>query len=234
MEQIEIDETIDALQDRVSEDVMAQVIRVVDQQIVPSKWTSPDLQQSQEGLETSRRSIQVPVQNQLRVLVSPRSENNTAEPTSQLERVLDQGNIPEQQQIAQILVQPIAQRNVPVVLQEDTAGTPMVDEFPAPQGGWVTIDLANVQRLRTTEQGDPPPPQIVQESILTAPLQRTIPQGLQPDLASVFVNADQMVAAYEKKPRVFPTRQIQGPSVAPNTVSLTTPYSFSEWNTEQY
>eukprot|EP00971_Amphidinium_carterae_P176519 3499800-Amphidinium_carterae.1 len=97
-----------------------------------------------------------------------------------------------------------------MVLQEDTAGTPMVDEFPAPQGGWVTIDLANVQRLRTTEQGSPPPPQIVQESILTAPLQRTIPQGPQPDLASVFVNADQMVAAYEKKPRVFPTRPVQG------------------------
>eukprot|EP00971_Amphidinium_carterae_P240122 4767282-Amphidinium_carterae.1 len=72
-----------------------------------------------------------------------------------------------------------------MVLQEDTAGTTMVDEFPAPQGGWVTIDLANVQRLRTTEQGNPPPPQIVQESILTAPLQRTKPQGLQPDLASV-------------------------------------------------
>eukprot|EP00971_Amphidinium_carterae_P337815 6474850-Amphidinium_carterae.1 len=94
---------------------MAQVIRVVDQQIVPSKWTPPELQQSQGGLDTSRRSIQVPVHNQLRVPVSPRSENTTAEHTSQLERVLDQGNIPEQQQIAQLqVVQPIAQRNVPM------------------------------------------------------------------------------------------------------------------------
>eukprot|EP00971_Amphidinium_carterae_P228244 4527291-Amphidinium_carterae.3 len=43
-----------------------------------------------------------------------------------------------------------------------------------------------------------------------------------------------MIAAYEKKPRGFPTRPIQGPSLAPTTVSLTTPYSFSEWNPEQY
>eukprot|EP00971_Amphidinium_carterae_P320842 6377706-Amphidinium_carterae.1 len=91
MEQTEIDETITALQDRVSEDVMAQVIRAVDQQIIPSKWTPTE----QGGLDTSRRSIQVPVENQLQVPESPRSENNTAEPTSQLERVLDQGNIPE-------------------------------------------------------------------------------------------------------------------------------------------
>eukprot|EP00971_Amphidinium_carterae_P349229 6490911-Amphidinium_carterae.1 len=61
-----------------------------------------------------------------------------------------------------------------------------------------------------------------------------IPQGLTPDLARVFVNSDEMIAACEKKPRVFPTRPIQGPSLAPTTVSLTTPYSWSEWNPEQY
>eukprot|EP00971_Amphidinium_carterae_P235549 4674367-Amphidinium_carterae.1 len=135
------------------------------------------------------------------------------------------------------MVQPIAQRNVPVVLPADTAataGTPVLTELLTPPSGWVTVDLANVQRLRTTGQGDPPPPQIVEESILTTPLQRTIPAGVQPDLASVFVNADQMVAAYEKGPRAYPTRPVHGPAVAPTTVSLTTPYSFSEWNTEQY
>eukprot|EP00971_Amphidinium_carterae_P075431 1490398-Amphidinium_carterae.1 len=63
---------------------------------------------------------------------------------------------------------------------------------------WVTIDIANVQRLRTTEQGDPPPSQIVQESILTTPLQSTVPPGIRPDLASVYPTADQMVAAYQK------------------------------------
>eukprot|EP00971_Amphidinium_carterae_P048291 951248-Amphidinium_carterae.1 len=61
MEQTEIDETITALHDRVSEDILAQVIRVVEHQIIPSKWPLPE----QEGLDTSRRSIQVPVENQL-------------------------------------------------------------------------------------------------------------------------------------------------------------------------
>eukprot|EP00971_Amphidinium_carterae_P133495 2644177-Amphidinium_carterae.1 len=188
MEQTEIDDTITALQNRVLENVMAQVIQVVDQQIVPLKWAPQEPQQPTADLDTSRRSIQIPVQNQLRVPVSPRSENPTAESTSQLERVLDQGNMSEQQQIAQIqVIKPIAHRDNPMYLQEDTAGTPMVDELPTPEG-------------------DPPPPEIVQESILTEPLQRTIPQGLQPDLASVFVNADEMIAAYENKPRVFPTR----------------------------
>eukprot|EP00971_Amphidinium_carterae_P007332 145301-Amphidinium_carterae.1 len=76
----------------------------------------------------------------------------------------------------------------------------------SPPQGWVTIDIANVQRLRTTEQGSPPPPQIVEESIQSTPLPRTIPTGVQPDLASVFINADQLVAAYEKRPRAYPTR----------------------------
>eukprot|EP00971_Amphidinium_carterae_P196917 3908384-Amphidinium_carterae.1 len=43
-----------------------------------------------------------------------------------------------------------------------------------------------------------------------------------------------MVEAYQKGPRAFPTKPIQGPSIAPTTVSLTTPYSWSEWNPEQY
>eukprot|EP00971_Amphidinium_carterae_P205876 4085675-Amphidinium_carterae.1 len=214
---------------------MAKVIQVVDEQIVPSKWAPQEPEQPTADLDTSRKSIQVPPQNQQHVPVSPRSVNPTAESTSQLERVLDQGNIPEQQQIAQIQVaRPIAQRDTPMNLQEDTAGTLMVDEFPTPEGGWVSIDLANVQRLRNTEQGNPPPPEIVQETVQNEPLPRMIPQGLTPDLARAFVNADEMVAAYEKKPRVFPTRPIQGPSLAPTTVSLTTPYSWSEWNPEQY
>eukprot|EP00971_Amphidinium_carterae_P266537 5287616-Amphidinium_carterae.1 len=43
-----------------------------------------------------------------------------------------------------------------------------------------------------------------------------------------------MVEAYQKGPRVFPTKPIQGPSTAPSTVSLATPHSWSEWNPEQY
>eukprot|EP00971_Amphidinium_carterae_P237324 4711123-Amphidinium_carterae.1 len=234
MEQTEIDETITALQNRVSDEVMAQVIQVVDQQIVPLKWTTPESQPATADNDTSRRSIQVPVQSQLRVPVSPRSENPTAESTSQLERVLEQGNMSEHQQIAQIqVIKPTAHRDNPMHLPETTAETPMVDEFPTPEGGWVSIDISNVQRLRTTGQGDPPP-EIVQESILTEPLQRTIPLGLRPDHATRFANADELIAAYEKRPRVFPTRPMQGPALAPTTVSLTTPYSFSEWNPEQY
>eukprot|EP00971_Amphidinium_carterae_P349230 6490911-Amphidinium_carterae.2 len=165
MEQTEIDDTLTALQNHVSEDIMAKVIQVVDEQVVPLKWSPQEPEQPTADLDTSRKSIQVPVQNQQHVPVSPRSVNPTAESTSQLERVLEQGNIPEQQQVAEIQVaRPIAQRDTPMHLQEDEAGTPMVDEFPTPEGGWVSIDLANVQRLRTTEQGNPPPPEIVQET----------------------------------------------------------------------
>eukprot|EP00971_Amphidinium_carterae_P199966 3968854-Amphidinium_carterae.2 len=219
LSQVEIDEILIALQDRVSEDTLAQVVRVVEYETAQSREPLPQ----QDDLDTSRRSIDIPAENQQRVPVTP---------TSQLERVLDQGNLPEQQHLP--VVQPVAQRNVPVILPETTAETRNVEEFATPQGGWVSIDVANVQRLRTTEQGTPPPPQIVDESVLTTPLQNTVPPGIRPDLASVFVNADQMIAAYEKRPRAYPTRPIHGPALAPSTVSLTTPYSFSEWNTEQY
>eukprot|EP00971_Amphidinium_carterae_P044859 882084-Amphidinium_carterae.1 len=78
MGQLEIDETITALHDRVSEQILAEVIKVVDQQIIPSKWPIPEQPlPDQEGLDTSRRSIQVPAENQLRVPTTP---------TSQLER----------------------------------------------------------------------------------------------------------------------------------------------------
>eukprot|EP00971_Amphidinium_carterae_P049666 979100-Amphidinium_carterae.1 len=72
MDQIEIDETIAALHDKVSENILAEVIKVVDQQIIPSKWALPDPPlPDNEGLDTSRRSIQVPAENQQRVPVSP-------------------------------------------------------------------------------------------------------------------------------------------------------------------
>eukprot|EP00971_Amphidinium_carterae_P223693 4438615-Amphidinium_carterae.1 len=91
--------------------------------------------------------------------------------TSRLERVLDQGNIPEQQRTVELQVaRPVAIRDTPMNLQEAEAGqTPWIEEFPAPAGGWVSIDWANVQRLRYTEQGNPPPPEIVQETVMTEP-----------------------------------------------------------------
>eukprot|EP00971_Amphidinium_carterae_P174977 3468603-Amphidinium_carterae.1 len=42
-----------------------------------------------------------------------------------------------------------------------------------------------------------------------------------------------MVAAYDKRPRTYPTRPVYGPPVAPTTVSLTTPMGYSKWNTLQ-
>eukprot|EP00971_Amphidinium_carterae_P351669 6492221-Amphidinium_carterae.1 len=217
MEQTEIDATLTALQDHGSDDIMAKVIQVVDEQVIPAKWAPPEQEQNTADLETSRKSVQVPVQNQQHVPRSPRSVDPAStelEPTSRLERVLDQ------------VARPVALRDIPMNLQEASVGTTaVIEEFPTPAGGWVSIDLANVQRLRDTAQGNPPPPEIVQETLLTEPLPRMVPQGIQPDLASVFKNADEMVEAYQKGPRVFPTRPIQGPSLAPTTVSLTTPYS---------
>eukprot|EP00971_Amphidinium_carterae_P333494 6468274-Amphidinium_carterae.1 len=131
MEQTEIDDTLTALQNHVSEDIMAK-----------------EPEQATADLDTSRQSVQVPAQNQQHVPISPRSVNPAAESTSQLERVLEQGIIPEQQQVAGLQVA----RPVPMNLQEDEAGTPMVEEFPTPEGGWVSIDLANAQRLRRTRQ----------------------------------------------------------------------------------
>eukprot|EP00971_Amphidinium_carterae_P279564 5550046-Amphidinium_carterae.1 len=122
--------------------------------------------------------------------------------TSRLERVLDQGNIPEQQRAAELQVaRPVAMQDIPLNLQEAEVGqTPWIEEFPAPAGGWVSIDLANVQRLRDTAQGNPPPPEIVQETIMTEPLPRTVPQGIQPDLASVFRTAV-MITMYQRHTR---------------------------------
>eukprot|EP00971_Amphidinium_carterae_P309227 6144909-Amphidinium_carterae.1 len=160
MDQAEIDATLNALQDHVSDDILAQVIHVVDEQVIPAKWPLPEQQQNTADLETARRSVQVPVQNQQHVPRSPRSVDpeSTAQ-TSRLERVLDQGNIPEQQHAAALQVaRPVAMRDIPMNLLEAEVGqTPRVEEFPTPAGGWVSIDLANVQRLRDTAQGNPPP-----------------------------------------------------------------------------
>eukprot|EP00971_Amphidinium_carterae_P130992 2595288-Amphidinium_carterae.1 len=93
MSQIEIDESLTALHDKVSEYILAEVIKVVDQKIVPVKWDLPEPTRPDQGdLDSSRKSIQVPIENQLRVPVSPHSDGNaaTAKTTSRLEQVLDQ------------------------------------------------------------------------------------------------------------------------------------------------
>eukprot|EP00971_Amphidinium_carterae_P236959 4702857-Amphidinium_carterae.1 len=60
MDQVEIDKTITALHDRVSESILAKAIKVADKQIIPLKWASPEPPlPDHKGLDTSRRSIQV-------------------------------------------------------------------------------------------------------------------------------------------------------------------------------
>eukprot|EP00971_Amphidinium_carterae_P321943 6399796-Amphidinium_carterae.2 len=56
MEQTEIDATLSALQDHVSDDTMAKVIQVVDEQVIPAKWAPPEQEQNTADLETSRKS----------------------------------------------------------------------------------------------------------------------------------------------------------------------------------
>eukprot|EP00971_Amphidinium_carterae_P201961 4007284-Amphidinium_carterae.1 len=131
----------------------------------------------------------------------------------------------QQQDIERSVVRPVARHGVPPNIPE-VMQTPWIQEFGAPIGGWITVDLANVQRLRNAEQGNPPPPEIVRETVMTEPPARgCAPHGIQSDLASIFRNADEMVEAYQKGPKTFPETPIQGPPIAPTTVSITTPLS---------
>eukprot|EP00971_Amphidinium_carterae_P331610 6465290-Amphidinium_carterae.1 len=54
LDQVQTDEIIAALHEKVSDDTLAQVIRVVERLIIPAKWPIP----APEDCDTSRRSIQ--------------------------------------------------------------------------------------------------------------------------------------------------------------------------------